>query len=143
MREGGRPVNSLARAAGGQRSVLAMIGLLAATGCTICPSPYDYSGPVPNGSVTQNDFCARSGGTRPLRNGPLVWPHVVQADGKPGAAAGELPEASGPEADDASILVASATDQETEGTVVTTSAEVEVEQVEAEQEELSWRRLAR
>jgi hypothetical protein len=67
----------------------------------------------------------------------------VQADGKPGAAAGELPEASGPEADDASILVASATDQETEGTVVTTSAEVEVEQVEAEQEELSWRRLAR
>ena len=137
-------MNSLARAAGGQRSVLAMIGLLAATGCTICPSPYDYSGPVPNGSVTQNDFCARSGGTRPLRRGPLVWPHVVQADSEPGAAAGELPEASGPEAGDASILVASATDQETDGSVVTTSAEVEVEQVEVEaQEELSWRRLTR
>jgi len=67
----------------------------------------------------------------------------VQADREAGAAAGELPEASGPEAGDASILVASATDQETDGTVVTTSAEVEVEQVEVEQEELSWRHLTR
>ena len=131
-------MNSLARAAGGQRSVLAMVGLLAATGCTICPSPYDYSGPVPNGSVTQNDFCARSGGTRPLRNAPLVWPQVVQVDGKAGEAVGELPEASGTDAGDASVLVASVTDQETDGAVVTTSAEVEIE---AEQEELSWRRL--
>lgn len=51
-----------------------------AGGCTICPSPFDYSGPVPNGSVTQNDFCARSGGTRPLRSSPLVWPPVVKAE---------------------------------------------------------------
>ena len=131
-------MNSLARATGGQRSVLAMVGLLAATGCTICPSPYDYSGPVPNGSVTQNDFCARSGGTRPLRNAPLVWPQVVQVDGKAGEAVGELPEASGPDTGDASVLVASVTDQETDGAVVTTSAEVEIE---VEQEELSWRRL--
>ena len=61
-------------------SLVVLVSVAAASGCTLCPSPYDYSGPVPNGSVTQNDFCARSGGTRPLRSAPLVWPQVVQTE---------------------------------------------------------------
>jgi hypothetical protein len=50
---------------------------VAATGCTMCPSPFDYSGPVPNGSVTQNDFCARSNGILPLNATPSPWPPIV------------------------------------------------------------------
>ena len=48
-------------------------------GCTMCPDPFDYSGPVPNGSVTQNDFGARSNGILPLRAVPCPWPTVVDA----------------------------------------------------------------
>lgn len=47
----------------------------------MCPDPFDYSGPVPNGSVTQNDFAARSNGTRPVRATPLPWPPFVQDSG--------------------------------------------------------------
>jgi len=50
---------------------------LLATGCTMCPDPFDYSGPVPNGSAPQNDFAARSNGILPLRSRPLPWPAVV------------------------------------------------------------------
>ena len=32
----------------------------------MCPDPYDYSGPVPNGSTPQNDFRARSNGILPI-----------------------------------------------------------------------------
>ncbi|RLS33881.1 MAG: hypothetical protein DWH79_06070 [Planctomycetota bacterium] len=53
--------------------------LLMATGCTMCPDPFDYSGPVPNGSVTQNDFAARSNGILPVRATPLPWPPFVQS----------------------------------------------------------------
>jgi len=49
------------------------------SGCTMCPSPYDYSGPVPNGSAPQNDFRARSNGILPLGAQPAPWPRVVQA----------------------------------------------------------------
>jgi hypothetical protein len=49
------------------------------SGCTMCPSPYDYSGPVPNGSAPQNDFRARSNGILPLGALPAPWPRVVQA----------------------------------------------------------------
>jgi len=113
---------------------------MTASGCTICPSPYDYSGPVPNGSVTQNDFCARSGGTRPLRAAPLVWPQVVQSEETPGGAPGNVLEPGGPEAGNASILIAStaqddADDDTSSGNVIATSAEVEVE----EEHEI-WRR---
>jgi hypothetical protein len=75
-----------------------------AGGCTICPSPFDYSGPVPNGSVTQNDFCARSGGNRPLRSGPLVWPPVVKTDA-PSSTQGLPTEAATPEVLVASMVV--------------------------------------
>jgi len=53
------------------------VGLLA-TGCTMCPDPFDYAGPVPNGSVAQNDFAARSNGILPVRATPLPWPPIVQ-----------------------------------------------------------------
>ena len=60
---------------------------LLATGCTMCPDPFDYSGPVPNGSAPQNDFMARSNGILPLRSRPLPWPPVVDADPTPDAGA--------------------------------------------------------
>lgn len=54
------------------------MGLMAAvTGCTMCPDPYDYTGPVPNGTAPQNDFRARSNGVLPLGNAPRPWPQIV------------------------------------------------------------------
>lgn len=55
-------------------------------GCTLCPDPFDYSGPVPNGSPPQNDFRARSGGILALSAAPKPWPPVVQNDGQPAEA---------------------------------------------------------
>ena len=60
-----------------------MLLAVAATGCTMCPNPFDYSGPVPNGSVTQNDFCARSNGILPLNASPKPWPPLVEGDDEP------------------------------------------------------------
>jgi hypothetical protein len=60
---------------------------LLATGCTMCPDPFDYSGPVPNGSAPQNDLMARSNGILPLRSRPFPWPPVVDADPAPDAGA--------------------------------------------------------
>jgi len=57
---------------------LALLG----TGCTMCPDPFDYSGPVPDGSVPQNDFAARANGIIPVRSTPLPWPPIV--DARPG-----------------------------------------------------------
>lgn len=57
--------------------VLAVV-LAAACGCTICPDPFDYSGPVPNGSPPQNDFRARSNGILPLGAAPTPWPLIVE-----------------------------------------------------------------
>ncbi|NDC62834.1 MAG: hypothetical protein EBZ59_02345 [Planctomycetia bacterium] len=54
--------------------------LVGAAGCTMCPDPFDYSGPVPNGSVPQNNFQARSNGIIPLGMTPRPWPRVVRAD---------------------------------------------------------------
>ena len=59
---------------------LAAVALsLLATGCTMCPDPFDYAGPVPNGSVSQNDYAARSNGILPVRATPLPWPPIVQS----------------------------------------------------------------
>jgi hypothetical protein len=52
--------------------------LLGVSGCTICPDPFDYSGPVPNGSAPQNDFRARSNGIAPTGGVPRPWPPVVR-----------------------------------------------------------------
>jgi hypothetical protein len=62
---------------------------VATTGCTMCPSPFDYSGPVPNGSVTQNNFCARSNGILPLDAQPRPWPPVVRKEAEPPAGVAE------------------------------------------------------
>jgi hypothetical protein len=63
----------------------AVAALVLLAGCTMCPDPYDYSGPVPNGSVTQNDFRARSNGIAPIDAAPRPWPPLVQKDGQPAA----------------------------------------------------------
>jgi len=49
----------------------------------MCPDPFDYSGPVPNGSSPQNDFRARSNGILPLGASPRPWPLIVKNDGAP------------------------------------------------------------
>jgi hypothetical protein len=51
----------------------------------MCPDPYDYSGPVPNGSAPQNDFRARSNGIIPIGTAPRPWPPLVRKD-QPAAA---------------------------------------------------------
>lgn len=59
--------------------------VLASTGCTICPDPFDYSGPVPDGSPPQNDFRARAGGILPVGAAPRPWPPIVRDVGRPDA----------------------------------------------------------
>jgi hypothetical protein len=74
------------------RLAVMAVGLLA-TGCTMCPDPFDYAGPVPNGSVAQNDFAARSNGILPVRATPLPWPPIVQASPQQPTPADDLTEA--------------------------------------------------
>ena len=69
--------STTSRGGRGMRLAAIAVGLLA-TGCTMCPDPFDYAGPVPNGSVAQNDFAARSNGILPVRATPLPWPPIVQ-----------------------------------------------------------------
>jgi hypothetical protein len=65
---------------------------LASVGCTMCPDPFDYSGPVPNGSSPQNDFRARSNGILPLGAAPRPWPLIVKNSGAPAeGSAGDKP----------------------------------------------------
>mgnify|MGYP003334292106 FL=1 len=59
-----------------------MLLVAVSTGCTMCPDPFDYSGPVPNGSAPQNDFCARSNGILPLNAAPRPWPLIVKEQGQ-------------------------------------------------------------
>ena len=65
------------------RALLVGVALVAATGCTMCPDPFDYSGPVPNGSPPQNDFMARSNGILPLDAAPRPWPLIVKGNDEP------------------------------------------------------------
>jgi len=69
---------------------IAAAALLA--GCTMCPDPYDYSGPVPNRSAPQNDFRARSNGILPLGAKPMPWPPIVKRPEAAGGDASELAE---------------------------------------------------
>lgn len=83
-----------------------MLLLAVSTGCTMCPDPFDYSGPVPNGSAPQNDFWARSNGILPLNAAPRPWPLIVKDQsgeaetGQP-TPAEPLPEVVAESADDA------------------------------------------
>jgi len=138
----------------------AAVVLAAATGCTMCPDPYDYSGPVPNGSAPQNDFRARSNGILPIGAAAKPWPPIVRrkAD-EPGAAtvvsagdvrvpdlvaqalAADLTSDTGP-ADDASIAVARVSAEEAETTEADTPGSgpivvPEVELAPAEEEAAS------
>ena len=61
-------------------AAVAAVGL-SSVGCTMCPDPFDYSGPVPNGSSPQNDFRARSNGILPLGAAPRPWPLIVTNGG--------------------------------------------------------------
>lgn len=56
----------------------AMATVLLGTGCTMCPDPFDYSGPVPNGTAPQNNFRARSQGILPIGRHPGTWPPLVE-----------------------------------------------------------------
>lgn len=60
--------------------------LAVATGCTMCPDPLDYSGPVPNGSAPQNDFRARSNGILPIGGVVQPWPQIVAREAIPAQA---------------------------------------------------------
>lgn len=139
----------------GRVAATAVVAVL--SGCTMCPDPYDYTGPVPNGSSPQNDFRARSGGILPLNASPRPWPPLVDGaagdtatplaakrpsrrTGKPtladppsGADAGEQAEVT---AETASILVV-AGDERGDGEAVTTAAaDVEPEIVLTESDEI-------
>lgn len=59
--------------------LLALLGLSGTSGCTMCPDPFDYSGPVPNGSAPQNNFLARSNGILPLGASAKPWPPLVKS----------------------------------------------------------------
>ena len=81
------------------RSLVACAALVAA-GCTMCPDPYDYSGPVPNGSAPQNDFRARSNGILPIGAAPKPFPTVVKATPQPAPATPAVEKPLVAEADD-------------------------------------------
>jgi hypothetical protein len=72
--------------------IAAIMACLVSTGCTMCPDPFDYAGPVPNGSVSQNDFAARSNGILPVRATPLPWPPLVDTSPRTPTPADELLE---------------------------------------------------
>ena len=57
--------------------IAAVLVVLGTAGCTMCPDPFDYSGPVAGGGPAQNDFGARSNGILPVRAAPTPWPAVV------------------------------------------------------------------
>lgn len=60
---------------------VAVAAALALAGCTMCPDPFDYAGPVPNGSAPQNEFRARSNGILPIGATPRPWPPIVKRQG--------------------------------------------------------------
>jgi hypothetical protein len=99
IRMGGR---SMLHSASPCRRLLVAYASAAVTvaGCTMCPSPYDYSGPVPNGSAPQNDFRARSNGILPLDAAPKPFPSVVKAAPQPTPAAPKVEQPLVAEAED-------------------------------------------
>jgi len=82
---------------GPSRKLSFLLGLIvsssvvfASNGCTMCPSPFDYSGTVP-GSTNQNDFRIRANGILPIWRRPKPWPPVVSHQSEePRLASGEF-----------------------------------------------------
>ena len=104
-------------------ATFAAVGL-ASVGCTMCPDPFDYSGPVPNGSSPQNDFRARSNGILPLGAAPRPWPLIVKG-GTP------------PQADEPTPTLADETDAETLQQTVAVMGESEADSVMIEPRDAS------
>jgi hypothetical protein len=109
----------------GRLALAAVASLLA--GCTMCPDPYDYSGPVPNRSAPQNNFRARSNGIIPIGTRPMPWPPLVKQGGGADAAtqvAGGQPGGDAPTLADPAVESAAATtaDVPAEATSVLVSA---------------------
>lgn len=111
--------------------------LLCAGGCTICPDPFDYSGPVPNGTAPQNDFRARSNGIAPTGGVPRPWPPVVQAappaDDPPVATTAAETDAAEPPAGADGIILPAAAEQP-EGRDEATAPEAPVDEAPALEE---------
>lgn len=87
---------------------LATAGLVLLAGCTMCPDPYDYSGPVPNGSAPQNDFRARSNGILPLGAAPRPWPPIVHNEAGENGAKGLVRRSGTPTPASDAVTVAAA-----------------------------------
>ena len=102
----------------------AWVVCLGLAGCTMCPDPFDYSGPVPNGAVTQNDFAARSNGIRPVRATPLPWPPLVHSESEAQSTAEESVAPQFAESGDAGTEVEALT-QEIGGAEETSGREAE------------------
>lgn len=110
---------------------LLLSGLTIGTGCTMCPSPFDYSGTVP-GAADQNDFRVRNNGILPIWKRPKPWPPVVSAEpdeDRPVAAtpatrriaASNITAAD--DSENVSVLLTAAEDQEDADEVVTAGGE--------------------
>ena len=99
--------------------------LTVAAGCTMCPDPHDYAGPVPNGSAPQNDFRARSNGILPVGATAMPWPPQVRDVSRPAGPATPTPAAPVGD-DDGQPVVA-----ESDGDVLRLSAEEAVLEEEA------------
>ena len=103
--------------------------LVAASGCTIGPDQFDYTGPVPNGSPPHNDFRARSNGILPLGAAPRPFPPLVDE----GKAAGGGPASGGdPGTAATGVLVAAAAEPLDEGPAVVEDGGTPTEDREAD-----------
>lgn len=105
--------------------------LTVGAGCTMCPSPFDYSGTVP-GAADQNDFRVRNNGILPIWKRPRPWPPVVSADPveersmAPPPAARRIAISDTAAADEpanASVLLTAAEEQDATDEVVTAAGE--------------------
>lgn len=78
---GGQDVQRHRHSGGWGTACLSLLlgSLTLGAGCTMCPSPFDYSGTVP-GAADQNDFRVRNNGILPIWQRPRPWPPVVSAD---------------------------------------------------------------
>ena len=77
---------------------------LVSTGCTMCPSPFDYSGTVP-GSANQNNFRLRSNGILPIWRRPKPWPPIVSLEADESPSASRNPHEESPQT--SRVIVAS------------------------------------
>lgn len=120
-------------------TVVVVLLAVGTAGCTMCPDPFDYSGPVPNGAVSQNDFCARSNGILPIGGKPRPWPTIVDASGGDDTGVEPAPsEQVGPEptATESVLRIAEAPELPDPNLVAPAESSAEPEEVELEESEV-------